>query len=158
MYERMDYSWAYCTTKCSLHVLVDIGLLIYCRHQHVDWKLQDKNIEHGQYRQREGGQEWDSSPLLKEEERLVTIIKRRRKEASEEVWYAVSFRTLVWSSIRSFLFFSFFAEMNELMRTLELAESLLDLLVTLAALEVYFQCYFEDLHESMEINYIRSYT
>jgi len=49
-------------------------------------------------------------------------------------------------------------EMNELMRALELAESLLDRLVTLAALEVYFQNYFEDLQESMEINYIRSYT
>ena len=42
MYEGMDYSWAYCRTKCSMHVLVDIGLLIYCRYQHVDWKLQDK--------------------------------------------------------------------------------------------------------------------
>jgi len=52
----------------------------------------------------------------------------------------------------------FFPEMNELMRILELAESLLDRLVTVAALEVYFQYYFEDLQESMEINYIRSYT
>ena len=42
------------------------------------------------------------------------------------------------------------------MRTLELAESLLDLVVASATLEVHFQYYYEDLQELVDISYMRT--